>query len=261
MIKHETLVELVKRAQDGDLAARNAVVAANIKFVSAIVRRIGRGMRAPDREDLESEGVLGLIRAVETWDPEGETKWSTHAGWKIRNSIRKTKLRIDGVKVTSQLHRKVAARISRVQQRRQAQGLPCGAVELATDLGVSAKVVAQYLADRNAGHVASLDAPVRQDDLHTLGEMVPQTTFTAPGDETETERERQRARWAHKIYDYAQGLGGLGGEILRARLDEIPMTEVARRIGISKQKLHDISKVVLRRARHDLRDLWDEVDC
>lgn len=260
MLKQETLVDLVRQAQAGDLAARNTVVTANIKFVAAIARRIGRGMRAPDREDLESEGVLGLLHAVETWDPEGETKFSTHAGWKIRNSIRKAKLRIDGVKVTSQLHRKVAARISRVQQRRQAQGLPCGAAELAGDLGVSVKVVAQYLADRNAGHVASLDAPVRQDDTHTLGEVVPQTTFLAPGDETESE-ERQRARWAHKIYDYAQGLGGMGGEILRARLDEIPMTEVAKRIGISKQKLHDISKVVLRRARHDLRDLWDEVDC
>lgn len=79
-------LELGRRIQRGDVEARNLLVEANLQVVRANVRRFrGRGV---DDEDLRSEGHLGLVRAAEDYDPDYGVRFSTHAHYRVRESMR-----------------------------------------------------------------------------------------------------------------------------------------------------------------------------
>jgi RNA polymerase primary sigma factor len=76
---------LGRRAREGDACARERMVLCNLRLVMSIARRfIGRGV---DLEDLIEEGNLGLITAVERFDPERGFRFSTYAAWWIRQAI------------------------------------------------------------------------------------------------------------------------------------------------------------------------------
>ncbi len=76
---------LARRIRDGDERARERMVLSNLRLVMSIARRfLGRGV---DLEDLIEEGNLGLITAVERFDPERGFRFSTYAAWWIRQAI------------------------------------------------------------------------------------------------------------------------------------------------------------------------------
>src|SRR5262249_2461662 len=77
--------ELAYRIQEGDSAARDQMVCANLRLVVNIARcYTGKGL---DLLDLIAEGNLGLLRAVEGFDPAANTRFSTYASFWIKQSI------------------------------------------------------------------------------------------------------------------------------------------------------------------------------
>jgi len=76
---------LARQLQTGDKHAKNHLIEANLRLVVCIARRyLNRGLALPD---LIEEGNLGLIHAVEKFDPENGARFSTYATWWIRQSI------------------------------------------------------------------------------------------------------------------------------------------------------------------------------
>jgi RNA polymerase primary sigma factor len=79
--------ELARRIWQGDSSARDCMVRANLRLVVNIARNyVGKGLDLPD---LIEEGNLGLLRAVEGFDPTMNTRFSTYAGYWIKQSIKR----------------------------------------------------------------------------------------------------------------------------------------------------------------------------
>ena len=94
MTAQEERCELIQKAQQGDKEAMEQLVTQNSPLVWSIVRRfLGRGV---EKDDLYQLGCMGLLKAVEGFDPAFATQFSTYAVPKIAGEIRRF-LRDDGL--------------------------------------------------------------------------------------------------------------------------------------------------------------------
>lgn len=72
---------LIKKAQTGNIKARNRIVTHNMRLIPRVISRMN--IYGLDFEDLFMEGIFGLIRAIEKFDLKRKTSFSTYAGWWI----------------------------------------------------------------------------------------------------------------------------------------------------------------------------------
>jgi RNA polymerase primary sigma factor len=87
LLSHKEEIELGRRARSGDSEARNRLVEKNLRLAVSVARKY-RGQGLPF-EDLIQEGNIGLMKAVEKFDPEMGNRFSTYATWWIRQSIQR----------------------------------------------------------------------------------------------------------------------------------------------------------------------------
>src|SRR5215216_4746692 len=87
LLTHQEEISLSKRAHAGDQRARNELVKRNLRLVVSVAKRY-RGMGLPF-EDLIQEGNLGLLRAVEKFDPDRGHRFSTYVAWWVRQAVQR----------------------------------------------------------------------------------------------------------------------------------------------------------------------------
>lgn len=161
--------ELARRIERGDLAAKERLVKCNLRLVVAIARRYPRCELS--LLDLVQEGCVGLIRAVERFDYRFGCRFSTYAGWWIREAISKA------LAETGRPIRVPAGQSGNIARIRRAQlellhdlGRPPTTAELAAVVGLPALRVEQLR--RATAPVASLHEPLGNDSTLSVGDLV-----------------------------------------------------------------------------------------
>jgi len=250
LLTAEQEVALARRIQKGDDAARQAMIQANLRLVVRIARDY-EDFGLPFM-DLISEGNLGLIKAVERFDPDKGGKLSTYASWWIKQSIKRA-LATHGRSLRLPVHMvdRIAA-MRRVIQRLTAElGREPTNDELSMVMEIPVTKIAHLktLANRSA----SLDAPVGEEGDATLGDLVKDEGAENPYESLRSKSDRS------DIDDLLGGLEPREAEIIRLRFGlngDIPMTleQVGVRFKLTRERVRQLEHLALMHLRRSMAE-------
>ncbi|MFO7566950.1 MAG: RNA polymerase factor sigma-32 [Enhygromyxa sp.] len=259
--EHELAVRWVEH---GDQDAAKKLVTSNLRLVVKIANEYRRGYQ--NLLDLVQEGNLGLLRAVQKYDPYRGVKLSTYSGWWIRAYVLKHILnnwRL--VKIgTTQNQRKLFFNLRKQRDALIRAGVDPTAENIARELDVSTEEVVE-MQKRMAAPDASLNAPLGSDD----DGGTPRTRLDLLEDTGEDpEDEVSGNQLKHLLYDKLRSFGstleGREAQLFTERLvadEPITLQEFGDRWGVSRERARQIEKRMVLRLRKYLQDeLGDAVE-
>jgi len=249
LLTTEEEVDLAARIKKGDKEARTLMIKANLRLVVKIAQDYSNyGLPL---QDLISEGNIGLMKAVERFDPAKGGKLSTYGSWWIKQSIKRALAnQSKTIRLPVHMVDKIAKlrRISRMLT--EANGREPTDDELCEETGISRKKLTML--KRAAQRPTSLDAPVGDDESSSYSEIISDERAVNPLDalsdknmhgELEDLLEVLNERES-KIIDARFGLGG-----------KTPMTleEVGREFGVTRERIRQLQNIALDKMRKNLR--------
>jgi len=244
-------IALAKRIKRGDKAAREHMIKANLRLVVKIARDY-EGMGVP-LLDLISEGNIGLIKAVERFDPRKGGKLSTYAAWWIKQSIKRALAnQSKTIRLPVHLVDKIAKMKRIAMQMSEELGREPSDEELAAELGTTASRVSQMRIA--AIRPASLDAPIGDDDTNNFSDMVEDERAVNPYDELEDKTV------TGMLQDMVKHLDDREATILRFRFgldggQEKTLEEVGEKFGVTRERVRQIQNLALRKLRKMIEKL------
>ena len=255
LLTREEEVKLARRIKKGDQAARQHMIKANLRLVVKIAHdysNLGLPLL-----DLISEGNIGLMKAVERFDPKKGGKLSTYAAWWIKQSIKRALAnQSKTIRLPVHLVDKIA-RMRRIStQLAEEFGREPTDEELAEELNISAAKVSQL---RTAAiRPASLDAAVGgEDDSVSLGDLI--------GDESATDPHQMLSDKNLKgsIGDVMHVLDERELKIITARfgLDgkrELTLEEVGKKFKVTRERIRQLQNIALKKLKRAL-DKKDQI--
>ena len=244
-------IELAARIKKGDKKAREHMIKANLRLVVKIARDY-EGIGLP-LLDLISEGNIGLMKAVERFDPAKGGKLSTYGSWWIKQAIKRALAnQSKTIRLPVHLVDKIS-KMRRVAMRLQEElGHEPSDEELAAELGTTAARVSQM---RIASiRPASLDAPISDDDSNNFSEVVEDERAIDPYHELEDKTV------VNMLQDMVKHLDEREATILRFRfgLDggaEKTLEEVGVKFNVTRERVRQIQNLALRKLRKMIEKL------
>jgi RNA polymerase primary sigma factor len=239
-------LELARRVERGDEAARRHMTEANLRLVVHVARRFprdGHGLALPD---LVQEGTIGLLRAVERFDHRRGHRFSTYAVIWIRQAIARA-IAERGRDIRLPAHARGRLRtLDRAAARLRAEhGREPTTDELGEALGWLPEAVLEARELRRT--TVSLDAPADGADAAGLGALLPADGAEAPPAQAEAAEERAAVRAALRALDARERA------VLSARFgldaDAESVAETARRLGLRPRDVRRLETLALRKLR------------
>ena len=247
-------IELAARIKKGDKKAREQMIKANLRLVVKIARDY-EGIGLP-LLDLISEGNIGLMKAVERFDPAKGGKLSTYGSWWIKQSIKRA---LANQSKTIRLPVHLVDKISKMRRTamklQEMLGHEPSDEELADEMGMTAARVRQMR--QAAVRPASLDAPIGDDDSNNFSDVVQDENATSPYDNLEDKTV------TGMLQDMVKHLNDREATILRYRfgLDggtEKTLEEVGVKFGVTRERVRQIQNLALRKLRKMIEKLEKE---
>jgi RNA polymerase primary sigma factor len=243
-------VELANRIAQGDMEARKMMIVSNLRLVVSLAKRFsGRGVELPD---LIAEGNIGLVKAVNKFDPKKGNKFSTYASCWIRQAISRCiadqgrTIRLP-VHVTDQVNKwlRVSRHLTSILGRRPTIS------EVATEMGVSEEKVKSIV--ELAQKPTSLETPVNDaDDEGELLDLLADINAVSPEEQMD-----QELQW-EEIEKLLAGLKERERDIIIMRFglhDEVPQTleEIGKKFSLTRERVRQIEAEAIVKLRRTIK--------
>ncbi|HZM04702.1 MAG TPA: sigma-70 family RNA polymerase sigma factor [Candidatus Saccharimonadales bacterium] len=251
LVSIEDEIVLAAKIKKGNKKAREQLIKANLRLVVKIARDYEYyGMPLLD---LINEGNIGLMKAVERFDPANGAKFSTYGSWWIKQSIKRA---LANQSKTIRLPVHVVDKIAHIRRAsmklQEIFGREPDDDEVAAELGISAKRVRQY---RTAAVAPmSLDASLGEDDSNRISDVVQDERADTPYQQLEEKTNTKLVRdLLHKLDPREAAILGLrfnlNGE------NEETLEEIGKKFGVTRERIRQIQEAALIKLRKMIEKL------
>ena len=248
LLSAEEEVHFARRAQRGEEAARNRMIESNLRLVVKISRRyMNRGLPLLD---LIEEGNLGLIHAVEKFDPERGFRFSTYATWWIRQTIEHALMnQTRTIRLPIHVVKEINVYLRAARQLAQQLDHEPSAEEIAAMLNIPSSDVKHMLGLNE--RVTSVDIPIGREGERSILDAIPDENNTDPAmllqeDDLYINMDDWLSQLNDKQRDVVERRFGLHGH------KTATLEQVGDAIGLTRERVRQIQMDALKRLRRIL---------